>query len=95
MRVIASDTIEAPPAALFECVADYAVAPLFIEGLQRLTPVGPTTTGEGARFDAVMKVWGLDHDTTVEITEYEEEPVHHLGVVERALQASRPSTSNR
>ncbi|MGC9962265.1 MAG: SRPBCC family protein [Acidimicrobiales bacterium] len=71
-RVSVSDTIDAPPAALFECVADYAVAPLFIEGLQRLTPVGPTTTGEGARFDAVMKVGPSTFHTTIEITEYEE-----------------------
>jgi uncharacterized membrane protein len=62
IKVHASEVIQASPAALFDCVADYAVAPLFIEGLQRLTPVGPKTTGEGARFDA-----------TVEITDYEED----------------------
>lgn len=71
-RVHVSETIEATPAALFDCVADYAVAPLFIEGLQRLTPVGPKTTGEGARFDAVMKVGPSTFHATVEITAYEE-----------------------
>lgn len=71
-HVHVSEMIEAPAAAVFDCVADYAVAPLFIEGLQRLTPVGPTTTGEGARFDAVMKVGPTTYHATVEITEYEE-----------------------
>jgi uncharacterized membrane protein len=71
-KVHASEVIHASPAALFDCVADYAVAPLFIEGLQRLTPVGPKTTGEGARFDAVMKVGPKTFHATVEITDYEE-----------------------
>ncbi|MGO8877283.1 MAG: SRPBCC family protein [Acidimicrobiales bacterium] len=71
-RVHVSELIEASPAALFDCVADYAVAPLFIEGLQRLTPVGPKTAGEGARFDAVMKVGPSTFHATVEITAYEE-----------------------
>lgn len=66
------ETIEAAPAALFGCVAAYAVAPLFIDGLQRLSPLGPTTVGEGARFDAVMRVGPSTFRTIVEITEYEE-----------------------
>jgi uncharacterized membrane protein len=67
-----SEVIEATPEALFDCVADYAVAPLFIEGLQRLTPVGPSTSGEGARFDAVMKVGPSTFHATIEISEYVE-----------------------
>ncbi len=71
-RIQVSETISASPESVFECVSDYAVAPLFIEGLQRLTPVGPTTTGEGARFDAVMKVGPSTYHATVEITAYAE-----------------------
>jgi uncharacterized membrane protein len=70
--VSATETIEASPAAIFDCVADYAVAPLFIEGLQRLTPVSSSTAGEGARFDAVMRVGPRTIRTTIEITAYEE-----------------------
>lgn len=71
-RVQVSDKISAAPESVFDCVSDYAVAPLFIEGLQRLTPVGGRTTGEGARFDAVMKVGPSTYHTTIEITAYEE-----------------------
>jgi len=71
-RVHVSETIEATPEALFDCVADYAVAPLFIEGLQRMTPVGPKTAGEGARFNAVMKVGPSTFHATIEISEYQE-----------------------
>jgi len=71
-KVQVSETIEATAEALFDCVADYAVAPLFIEGLQRLTPVGPSTTGEGARFNAVMKVGPSTFHATIEISEYVE-----------------------
>jgi uncharacterized membrane protein len=70
--VSASETIEASAATLFDCVGDYAVAPLFIDGLQRLTPVSSNTSGEGARFDAVMRVGPSTYRTTIEITAYEE-----------------------
>ena len=71
-NVHVSETIAASPEAVFDCVADYAVEPLFIEGLQRLTPVGGSTTGEGARFDAVMKVGPSTYHATIEISEYVE-----------------------
>jgi len=70
--VSASERIEASADFIFDCVADYAVAPLFIEGLQRLTPVGRGTSGEGARFDAVMRVGPRTFHTKIEITAYEE-----------------------
>lgn len=70
--VSATETIGASAVALFDCIADYAVAPLFIEGLQRLTPVSSSTSGEGARFDAVMRVGPRTFRTTIEITAYEE-----------------------
>jgi uncharacterized membrane protein len=72
VTVRASETIEASALSLFDCVADYAVAPLFIEGLQRLTPVSSSTSGEGARFDAVMRVGPKTFRTTIEIKAYEE-----------------------
>ncbi|HXY45768.1 MAG TPA: SRPBCC family protein [Acidimicrobiales bacterium] len=71
-KVHVSEMIDATPEAVFDCVADYAVAPLFIEGLQRLTPAGPSTTGEGARFNAVMKVGPSTFHATIEISEYVE-----------------------
>jgi len=70
--VSAHERIEASAPTLFDCVADYAVAPLFIEGLHRLTPVSSSTSGEGARFDAVMRVGPRTFRTTIEITAYEE-----------------------
>jgi uncharacterized membrane protein len=70
--VSATENIRASAVDLFDCVADYAVAPLFIEGLHRLTPVSSNTSGEGARFDAVMRVGPRTFRTTVEITAYEE-----------------------
>jgi uncharacterized membrane protein len=70
--VTATETIHASAEAIFDCVSDYAVAPLFIEGLHRLTPVASSTTGEGSRFDAVMRVGPTTFRTTIEITAYEE-----------------------
>lgn len=72
ITVTAAMTIGAPADELFDCVGDYAVAPLFIEGLQRLTPVSSKTSGEGARFDAVMRVGPRTFHTTIEITQFEE-----------------------
>jgi carbon monoxide dehydrogenase subunit G len=54
--VTARATIAAPAAALFSCLADYRRAEVFIEGLEELTPIGTQTTGEGALFEAVLKV---------------------------------------
>jgi carbon monoxide dehydrogenase subunit G len=48
--------IAATPEALLACLADYKRAGVFIEGLERLTPTGRQTKGEGAQFEAVMKV---------------------------------------
>ncbi len=70
-RIQLSTTVAAPAAALFARVADYSSVPAFIEGLQLLTPAGPTTTGTGALFDAVMKIGPSTFHSKVEITEYE------------------------
>ncbi len=49
-------TIAANSLVLFDFVANYQQAPMFIEGLQSLQPTSDDTAGEGASFDAVMKV---------------------------------------
>jgi len=66
-----SGQYHAAPATLFACVADYQVAPLFIDGLERLSPLTEVTSEEGARFEAVMRVGPKTFRTTVEITEYD------------------------
>jgi uncharacterized membrane protein len=60
-------TIAAPADVLFECLADYERADVFIEGLEQLTPTGTTTSGEGAQFDAVLKVGPRTLRTTITI----------------------------
>jgi len=66
-----SGRYEATPATLFACLADYRVAPLFIDGLERLSPVTDVTSGEGARFDAVMRVGPKRFQSTIEIVDYD------------------------
>jgi uncharacterized membrane protein len=48
--------IKAEASVLFACLSDFRQAPLFIDGLESLAPVGDTEAGEGARFEAVMKI---------------------------------------
>jgi uncharacterized membrane protein len=62
-------TIAASPETLFECLADYERAEVFIEGLEELKPAGDQTAGEGASFDAVLKVGPRTLRTTIEIAE--------------------------
>jgi carbon monoxide dehydrogenase subunit G len=69
--VQAQTTIAASPEVLFECLSDYQRAEVFIEGLQELTPTGPKTQGEGAQFDAVLKVGPSTLRSTIEIAEVE------------------------
>jgi uncharacterized membrane protein len=60
-------TIAATADVLFDCLADYERADVFIEGLEQLAPTGPTTSGEGAQFDAVLKVGPRTLRTTIAI----------------------------
>jgi uncharacterized membrane protein len=71
--VQAQATITAPPSALFACLADYRCAGVFIEGLEQLTPVGTQTTGEGAQFEAVLKVGFRTLRTTITIASLDPE----------------------
>jgi len=64
-------TIAAPLDVLFDCLADYQCADVFIEGLEQLTPTGTKTAGEGSKFDAVLKVGPRTLRTTIEIAELE------------------------
>jgi uncharacterized membrane protein len=69
--VRAETTIAAPVAKLFDCLADFECAEVFIEGLEQLTPKGSRTAGEGAQFDAVLKVGPRTLRTTIEIAALE------------------------
>jgi len=64
-------TIAAPPDTVFACLADYKCAEMFIEGLQQLTPAGPQTTGEDARFDAILHVGGRTFRTIIVLASLE------------------------
>ncbi|MGD1011909.1 MAG: SRPBCC family protein [Acidimicrobiales bacterium] len=66
--VHAEAIIPAPPEAVFACLADYKCAPIFIEGLEELSPTGARTTGEKAQFQAVLKVGPHTLRTTISIT---------------------------
>ena len=66
--VCAAATIAASPDQLYECLADYQRAEVFIEGLEQLTPKGQQTEGEGAQFDAVLKVGPRTLHTTIGIS---------------------------
>jgi len=69
--VRAQTTIAAPAAKLFDCLADFECADVFIEGLEQLTPRGEKNAGEGAQFDAVLKVGPRTLRTTIEIAALE------------------------
>ena len=57
-------------------MADYKQADVFIEGLEELTPLGSETTGEDARFDAVLDVGVRTLRTTIVISSLE--PTHRV-----------------
>jgi uncharacterized membrane protein len=69
--VQARTTIAASAGTVFECLADYRQAGIFIEGLEQLTPVGSQTTGENARFEAILDVGVRTLRTTIVITSLE------------------------
>lgn len=69
--VRARRTIAASADAVFACLADYKQADVFIEGLEELTPLGSETTGEDARFEAVIDVGVRTLRTTIVISSLE------------------------
>lgn len=66
-------TIEATADVVFACLSDYKQAPLFIDGLESLEPAGRITTGEGAKFDALMKVGPRRFAAIIELSALEED----------------------
>jgi len=66
-------TIPVPAAALFSFLSDHSHAEVFIEGLERLSPLGAQTSGEGAQFEAVLKVGVSSFLTTIVIAGVEPE----------------------
>jgi uncharacterized membrane protein len=69
--VRASATVATAPDTVFACLADYKRAEVFIEGLEQLKPVGAVVFGQGARFDAVLKVAMNTLRTTIEIASFD------------------------
>ncbi len=69
-HIEASAVIDAPADKLFEKIADYRSAERLIDGLESMVPRGTVTSGEGARFDAVMRVGPRTFNTTIGITHY-------------------------
>jgi len=69
--VQAQTTIAASADSIFECLSDYQRAGVFIDGLEELTPTGTKTDGEGAQFDAVLKVGPRTLRSTIEIAALE------------------------
>jgi len=67
----AEATIAASAGTLFASLADYERADVFIEGLERLSPVTAQTTGEGAEFEAVLDIGIRTLQTRIVITSYQ------------------------
>jgi len=67
----AEATIAASAGELFTSLADYECADVFIEGLERLTPVTTQTAGKGAEFVAVLKIGIRTLETRIMIESYE------------------------
>lgn len=67
----AEATIAASASELFAALADYECAEMFIEGLERLSPVTSQTTGKDAEFEAVLKVGVRTLETRIVIGLYE------------------------
>jgi len=58
-------TIDAPPGRIFMWIADYRNAPLFIEGLEPLRPVG------GSAFEAVLRMGPKHFRATITLVDVE------------------------
>jgi len=58
-------TIDAPPGRIFMWIADYRNAPLFIEGLEPLRPIG------GSSFEAVLRMGPKHFRATITLVDVE------------------------
>lgn len=61
------ETIPARVDTLFAFVSDHRHAEVFIDGLEQLRPLGKKTKGEGAEFEAKLKVGASSFTTTIVI----------------------------
>jgi uncharacterized membrane protein len=52
-------TVKVPPERAFDYFADYRHVAAVLEGVSRWEPVGPKTTGLGARFNVEMQALGV------------------------------------
>ena len=52
-------TVKVPPERAFDYFADYRHVAAVLEGVSRWEPVGPKTTGSGARFNVEMQALGM------------------------------------
>jgi uncharacterized membrane protein len=52
-------TVKVPPERAFDYFADYRHVAAVLEGVSRWQPVGPKTTGLGARFNVEMQALGM------------------------------------
>jgi carbon monoxide dehydrogenase subunit G len=58
-RFTASIVVRRPPEVVFDWVADHRHVAAALDGVQRWEPLGPATTGVGARFEVALGVSGL------------------------------------
>lgn len=58
-RFSASVLVRRPPEVVFDWVADHRNVASALDGVQRWRPLGPVTTGVGARFEVALGVSGL------------------------------------
>ncbi|HLI44320.1 MAG TPA: SRPBCC family protein [Acidimicrobiales bacterium] len=67
--VHASRRIESPVHPLFRLVSEHDRAVQVVEGLEELRPIGPRTSGVGARFEAVFSFGPKAVRTEIELAE--------------------------
>ena len=76
-KISASTRVEAPAGEVFDYAADYRHATLLVPGLTRFEPIGETTSGLGAAFDAAIQIGPKRYETKLAVNVFE--PVHAIG----------------
>jgi len=64
--------VDCTPERAFGWVADYRNVPRVLEGVSRWQPLGPRTSGAGARFDVEMSDHGLPLENVLVLDRWEE-----------------------
>jgi ribosome-associated toxin RatA of RatAB toxin-antitoxin module len=70
-KISAATQVVAPPAVVFAYAADYRHATLLVPGLSRFDPVGETTSGPGAEFDAAIEIGPKRYETKLAVDVFE------------------------